>query len=305
MSKDKQSLTGFEVNEDGQTKLYQLCSYDFGSRYGLEAIRELINSYPVENRAAIVNQKVKTPERVKRFVGRTNVSLEGYNIGNSPLHIATRNNSTDVVKTLLDFGADPNAVNDKGFTALDEAIQNKNPETVKFLIESGAKVNVTDKNMDTPLMLAHDMLHDDPNNIDIKKVVKLITTASKNETAVDKKTKGFLSQTQSFIRQMFSSPKRNESQSPNSQKNEPITSKKSSDSLSSNVETEVMGYSPGSETMAPETFEINNKGRAFPELPNPAEMSKYGPDQSNTDTLPMAPPTSTTQTKIAGKANQR
>ncbi len=163
--------------------------------------------YPDENRAAIVNQKIKTPERVKRYVDRPNISLEGYNIGDSPLHVATRNNSTDVAKILLNFGADPNAINNKGFTAIDEAIQNKNLEILQLLIESGAKVNVADKNMDSPLMLAHDMLNDEPNNKDLKKIIKLITNASKNETAPDKKTKGFFSQTKSFIKQMFASSK--------------------------------------------------------------------------------------------------
>ena len=72
MSKNKQSLSGFEVNEDGKTELYNLCSYNYGSGYGLNEIKELINSYSDENRAAIINQTVKTPERVKRYVDRPN-----------------------------------------------------------------------------------------------------------------------------------------------------------------------------------------------------------------------------------------
>lgn len=303
MSKNKQSLNGFEVDADGKTELYNLCSSNYGSGYGLDEIKELINSYPDENRAAIINQKIKTPERVKRYVDRPNISLEGYNIGDSPLHVATRNNSTNVAKILLSFGADPNAINNKGFTAIDEAIQNKNPEILQLLIESGAKVNVTDKNMDSPLMLAHDMLNDEPNNKDLKKIIKLITNASKNENAPDKKTKGFFSQTKLFIKQMFTSSPRDESQNPTSQKDKLIISKKSSDSLSSSEETEVISYSPESEVTAEDTFKINSK-RASPTLPNLAEMSKYRTEQKDDQTITIEP-ISRSQTKIAGKFNQR
>ena len=58
--------------------------------------------------------------------------------GNTALHYAAMNSSGGDAKTaaelLLDFGADPSAVNNRGKSPLDIATENKNEALVKLLL---------------------------------------------------------------------------------------------------------------------------------------------------------------------------
>ncbi len=55
-----------------------------------------------------------------------------------PLHSAAAANCGEIVALLLERGADPNARQESGHTALDAARQNGNSELVELLIEAGA-----------------------------------------------------------------------------------------------------------------------------------------------------------------------
>jgi hypothetical protein len=61
--------------------------------------------------------------------------------GNRPLHGATYLNRPDVVRFLLERGADPNGRDDTGFTALHLAVGNGWVESVRALLEGGADAN--------------------------------------------------------------------------------------------------------------------------------------------------------------------
>ena len=61
---------------------------------------------------------------------------------------------TETVKALLRKGADVNAKDDSGRTALMFAVINLHGQTVKVLLEHGADVNARDDDGATPLMLA-------------------------------------------------------------------------------------------------------------------------------------------------------
>lgn len=62
--------------------------------------------------------------------------------GRFPLHWATiGNNSTAIVKLLLDHGANPNARNTAGRTVLQEACKENAIGAVRVLLENGADVN--------------------------------------------------------------------------------------------------------------------------------------------------------------------
>lgn len=66
----------------------------------------------------------------------------------------------ELVKKLIEQGADVNLINENGYTALSEAISNANEDfleqfaIVKTLVENGADVHLTGKFKMTPLMLA-------------------------------------------------------------------------------------------------------------------------------------------------------
>ncbi len=73
-------------------------------------------------------------------------------IGKSPLPDAAYRGHLDLVNILLDHGADINAKDELGFTALARATSFQNhPEIAKLLIERGAEVNTHDKFGRTPL----------------------------------------------------------------------------------------------------------------------------------------------------------
>jgi ankyrin repeat protein len=56
-----------------------------------------------------------------------------------------------VIKLLLERGADLNAADSKSWTALNFAAQSKNLDVVKALLEAGAKANAQDSHGQTPL----------------------------------------------------------------------------------------------------------------------------------------------------------
>jgi ankyrin repeat protein len=77
-------------------------------------------------------------------------------IGDSWLiHIYTRLNNTKAVRTLVEFGADVNALNGSGETALHLAVGSGNNELALFLLKNKADANLVDMEFrQTPLMLS-------------------------------------------------------------------------------------------------------------------------------------------------------
>ena len=66
-----------------------------------------------------------------------------------------RKASLEVIKELINAGANMHYTNEDGVSVLDEAIESKNLEIVKFLVESGIDVNATKRGSGfTPLMVA-------------------------------------------------------------------------------------------------------------------------------------------------------
>ena len=75
----------------------------------------------------------------------------------TPLMYAARDGSIDAARALADTGADLNAVDPDGTTALTLAIINGHFDTAVALLEKGADPNVADRNGMTPLYAAVDM----------------------------------------------------------------------------------------------------------------------------------------------------
>ncbi|KAL7972633.1 hypothetical protein HDV63DRAFT_393258 [Trichoderma sp. SZMC 28014] len=78
----------------------------------------------------------------------------GWNGTMSPLGLALRNGSKDLVDMLLENGADIDAMDHRGLTLLIQAIEDGCEDTAIQLLEKGADIDAMDKNGQTPLMWA-------------------------------------------------------------------------------------------------------------------------------------------------------
>ncbi|EAY01009.1 ankyrin repeat protein, putative [Trichomonas vaginalis G3] len=74
--------------------------------------------------------------------------------GNTALHLAAQNNSTETAEILILRGANINDKNKDGETALHLAAQNNSTETAEILIMHGANINEKDKDGETALHFA-------------------------------------------------------------------------------------------------------------------------------------------------------
>ena len=69
----------------------------------------------------------------------------------TPLHRAVSLNNFEMAKSLLDKGADTEAKDQGGNTAIFHAIDSKSLEMVKLLIERGADFEAQNTSLSTPL----------------------------------------------------------------------------------------------------------------------------------------------------------
>jgi ankyrin repeat protein len=83
------------------------------------------------------------------------------NDGQTPIMIAIINGHIDVVRVLLEKGADPNQADDFNSTPLSFASQDGDLEVVRMLLGKGANPNIADDEWETPLMYADQREHAD------------------------------------------------------------------------------------------------------------------------------------------------
>jgi len=67
--------------------------------------------------------------------GITDVNAKDEDGNTVLMHVASENTNSEIIKVLIDAGADVNAKNELGLTAKDYAKENKNPEIIKILSE--------------------------------------------------------------------------------------------------------------------------------------------------------------------------
>lgn len=91
---------------------------------------------------------------VQTFLKRGGVNVNKRDeTGNTPLIYACIKNSRDIVKLLLENGADSGLCNINSRAPLHFAAETGNKEIIALIVEAGADVNCSDKNGVTPLML--------------------------------------------------------------------------------------------------------------------------------------------------------
>jgi len=100
-------------------------------------------------------QNQKTGDAVSLSVGIDPKTLEKTDAeGNTPLLNAAKDGNGALCKALLDAGANPNAVNKKGFNALHIAVQEGKHEAIPLFALHKQLLNAKAINGDTPLVLA-------------------------------------------------------------------------------------------------------------------------------------------------------
>jgi ankyrin repeat protein len=94
-------------------------------------------------------------EKVKEFIQSKDIINICDKYGNTALFFAVRINNIDIIKYLIENGADLNAKNEDYESVLHYAAYKKNNlETIKYLIENGADTNILDYSGRTPLSCA-------------------------------------------------------------------------------------------------------------------------------------------------------
>ena len=75
-------------------------------------------------------------------------------VGDTALIMAVKNNANEMVKLLIEFKANVNAVDNDGLSALHYCAKVNNPQAAEILILNGAQIGAQDGNEKTPLNLA-------------------------------------------------------------------------------------------------------------------------------------------------------
>ena len=95
------------------------------------------------------------PEVVHEFLAAGMSINSRDDLGTPMLNIACRNDNFEFVEMILDLGADLNAVSeDRGYTAVMDAVWRGNEKITKYLISKGADLNTINKEGQNNLILA-------------------------------------------------------------------------------------------------------------------------------------------------------
>ncbi|CAH1791761.1 unnamed protein product [Owenia fusiformis] len=119
---------------------------DFSSFKGKECIEHTIQKNREDILSSIFKQNVELIEQQLKIKEFTKYTL-------TPLQLSTYFNATECLKILIQNGADFEACDEGGNTALLHACHDGNTEVAEVLVKHGADVNCTDILWRTPLML--------------------------------------------------------------------------------------------------------------------------------------------------------
>jgi hypothetical protein len=120
------------------------------------------------------------PETVNKIWPKNQMPAPPYTPGNTYLHLAANGlwypDDEEVIRVLLEFGADPNIQNDVGWTALHYAcdIDTRNKRIAELLLQYGARVDVRTHDRRSPIDLLRDGGGDAP------RIAELLSAQAEN-----------------------------------------------------------------------------------------------------------------------------
>lgn len=100
---------------------------------------------------AIVKQMLKGSDSKEHINDTANIDVGYFITRGTALHGAALNGHIEIVKTLIDHGADVNVIEGQRQTPLHCAARKGKVNVVKFLVEKGANVNAQERDGLTPL----------------------------------------------------------------------------------------------------------------------------------------------------------
>lgn len=131
---------------------------------------ELVNDYLQKGESDLVNSYSNdgfTPLSLAGFFNRTEIAKSLVRLGADPnlsarnpskvnaLHSAVAKENYELCKLLIENGANTNAVQMEGVTALHSAVHRGNLDLVKLLVENGALISSKMDNGDTAIIIAN------------------------------------------------------------------------------------------------------------------------------------------------------
>lgn len=114
--------------------------------------KDLINTKDEEGFGPLHVASVEGYSEIVRFLVASGANINGKGMyGWAPLHMAVKFNQTKIVKLLLELKADPDIRMDWGNTPLHNAAYEGNQEIASLLIREGVEIDVMDDEGNTPL----------------------------------------------------------------------------------------------------------------------------------------------------------
>ncbi|XP_048528378.1 putative ankyrin repeat protein RF_0381 [Triticum urartu] len=152
--------TGLDVDSATKTGVTPMFYAAFGGN--VEVMRYLLDGSADPSMAddrgsvSLHNAAEEGGTRISSLFFSKGVHVDAMDHRGTPLHLAVAKDHVEVVKVLLEHGADPNRVANHVFSPLMMAVCGKALKCMKLLIEAGADVNVHGYSGPTPLTEAVD-----------------------------------------------------------------------------------------------------------------------------------------------------